>query len=162
MQISRKLIELAISKNHQQIPQGLERVHTRPEMTSPAAFAMRLERTANELSVCFTWFLEFLNIVHDRLYLFVVAVNVANSFPWCPSVVGGTPTHASAVMVAAMTTSTGLSIPLCCPFTISAVFLCDAYHPVFLVVWQTWYYELLLLLFFFRRLVLHSQRLKYC
>ena len=36
---------------------------------------------------------------------------------------------------AAMTTSTGLSIPWCSPSLIYEVFLCDDYHPLFFVVW---------------------------
>ena len=52
----------------------------------------------------------------------------------------GTLTDASAAMpahrhrhprCAAMTTSTGLSNPWCCPSMIYAIFLCDACHPLF-------------------------------
>ena len=38
---------------------------------------------------------------------------------------------------AAMTTSTGLSIPWRCPSMIYVVFLCDACHPPFLEVWSS-------------------------
>ena len=38
---------------------------------------------------------------------------------------------------AATTTMTGLSIPWCCPSMIHTVFLCDANHPLFLVVWSS-------------------------
>ena len=36
-----------------------------------------------------------------------------------------------------MTTSTGLSILWCCPSMIHKVFVCDAYHPLFLAVWSS-------------------------
>ena len=78
-----------------------------------------------------------------------VSINqsINQSKPVTPCRRWGTPTVATATMVGstiiacpqrgAMMTSTGTSIPWCCPSTIYAVYLCDAFHPRSPVVWSS-------------------------